>query len=662
MTRYYCTYFDRQYLIKGLALIDSLQQHSGDDFKVFVVCADELTRLLLTKLAVPQVITIPLHQLERGDNALLATKQTRSLVEYYWTLTPTVILRILEQHPTIDVLTYLDSDLYFFSSPAPIFEELGSGSILIHAHRFSPAQAHLGDANGTYNVGLLSFRRDVRGMEALRWWRERCLEWCYARAEAGKMGDQMYLNDWPTRFKGVVELQHHGGGVGPWNHDRYRFRTEGQGHVFVGDLPVIFYHFHSCTFVTPHIILPVKHPHYPLPLSALQYCFIPYVSALEKAATTVQAIVPDFNYGLHTGEPVTAAHTFFAKHAHAAQLDAMKLPQTRLPLCEDWDLYCSAQVIHDRERVPSGQGSVAVSEPITRKTGPQAIAPPSPLQGLLEIAQDLAMLARQLSGLGHDSTKLEHIVAGWQRDLLARRPDSSVCQLIGTLHPICVAMLPSRLKLALGYFEPQFQNILDWLAASKETTNLTYDLTALNKTHLQWFVALVTGTPGVTIARYFQELEQDERLTTHVRRLTLASQQRFTADEIARYGRRLGWYAIVRAMKPKVIVETGVDKGLGTCVLAAAVMKNQAEGCPGHVYATEIDPKGGFLLQPPYTQFGTILYGDSIQTLQKFPHPIDLAVCDSAHTAEYERGEYQAIRAQAAKRGADHQRQCTCDI
>ena len=51
MIRYYCTYFDRQYLIKGLALIHSLQRHSGDDFKVFVVCADELTRFLLTKLA-----------------------------------------------------------------------------------------------------------------------------------------------------------------------------------------------------------------------------------------------------------------------------------------------------------------------------------------------------------------------------------------------------------------------------------------------------------------------------------------------------------------------------------------------------------------------------------------------------------------------------------
>ena len=644
MTRYYCTYFDRQYLLKGLALIDSLRQHSGDDFKLFVVCADELTRLLLTKLANPHVVTIPLHQLERGDSGLLAAKQTRSLVEYYWTLTPTVILRILEQHPTIDVLTYLDSDLYFFSSPAPIFEELGSGSILIHAHRFSPAQAHLAVGNGKYNVGLLSFRRDVSGMGALRWWRERCLEWCYARSEAGKMGDQMYLNDWPTRFKGVVELQHQGGGVGPWNHDQYVFRTEGQGHVVVDNLPIIFYHFHSCTFVTPDMVLPVKHPHYPLPLSALQYCFIPYVRALEEAAIAVQAIVPDFNDGRHTSEPVTAAHTFFAKHTHVAQLDAMKLPQTRLRLNEDWDLYCSAQVIHDRKSVQSGQGSRFASEPAARKTSPRTITPPPPLQGLLEIAQDLALLARQLSNIGNDSRKLGNIVAGWQKDLLARRPDSSVCKLIGTLHPVCVAMLPSRLKLALGYIEPQLQNILDWLTASKETTNLTYDLTALNKGHLQWFITLVTGTPGATISRYFQELEQDERLTTHVRRLTLASEQRFTADEIPRYGRRLGWYAIVRAMKPKVIIETGVDKGLGTCVLAAAMMKNQAEGFPGHVYATEIDPRGGFLLQPPYTQFATILYGDSIQTLQKFPHSIDLAVCDSAHTADYERGEYEAIR------------------
>jgi GT2 family glycosyltransferase/tetratricopeptide (TPR) repeat protein len=649
MTRYYCTYFDRHYLIKGLALLNSLQLHSGGDFKLFVVCADELTRLLLTKLAIPHVITIPLHQLEQGDSALLAARQSRSLVEYYWTLTPTVILRILEQHHHIDVLTYLDADLYFFSSPAPIFEELGNHSILIHAHRFSPAQAHLGVDNGKFNVGLLSFRRDARGMEALRWWRERCIEWCYARSEAGKMGDQMYLNDWPTRFKGVVELRHQGGGVGPWNHDRYVCRVDGRGQVFVDDAPIIFYHFHSCTFVTPDVVLPVKHPHYPLPLSALQCCFIPYIRALENAAAAVRAVVPDFRDGLHASEPVTAAHTFFAKHAHASTLDSKKLPQTRLSLNGDWDVYCSAQVIHDKKSLLPEQQNGSPGEPMVLKAGPHAVAPHSSLQGLLEIGHDLAVLTRLVSDMENDATKLGRIVADWQKDLVARQPDSPVCRLISTLHPVCVALLPSRLKLAMGYFEPQLQNVLDWLVASKETTNLTYDLTELNKTHLQWFIALVTGTPGTTITGYFHELEQDELLKTHVRRLTLASQQRCTADEIARYGRRLGWYAIVRAMKPKIIVETGVDKGLGTCVLAAAVMKNQIEGFPGHVYATEIDPKGGFLVQPPYTQFGTILYGDSIQTLQKFPHPIDLAVCDSAHTAEYEPTEYEAIRQKLQK-------------
>jgi O-antigen biosynthesis protein len=186
MTRYYCTYFDRHYLARGLALIESLQRQESNTFVMYVVCMDELTRLALDRLAIPQVRTIPLHEIERHDDRLSSIRPTRSLVEYYWTLTPTVILRILERHRDIDLLTYVDADLYFFSSPQPLFDELGSGSVLIHEHRFSPRQGHLAEHNGRYNVGLLSFRRDANGLTALRWWRERCLEWCFARYEQGR--------------------------------------------------------------------------------------------------------------------------------------------------------------------------------------------------------------------------------------------------------------------------------------------------------------------------------------------------------------------------------------------------------------------------------------------------------------------------------------------
>jgi hypothetical protein len=101
MKRYYCTYFDRNYLVKGLAMIESLGRHEKNAYQLFVVCLDEITRTILNKLNLPNIALMPAHEIEQRDYALLAAKYNRSSVEYYWTLTPTVILRLLERHPYI---------------------------------------------------------------------------------------------------------------------------------------------------------------------------------------------------------------------------------------------------------------------------------------------------------------------------------------------------------------------------------------------------------------------------------------------------------------------------------------------------------------------------------------------------------------------------------
>ncbi len=344
MTRYYCTYFDRHYLTRGLALISSLQRQESASFIIYVVCMDEMTRVVLNRLAIPQVRVIPLHELEYHDDQLSATKPTRTLVEYYWTLTPTVILYILKRFRAVEVLTYLDADLFFFSSPQPLFDELASGSILIHEHRFSPAQAHLAQHNGRYNVGLLTFRRDAYGMAALQWWRARCIEWCFARYEAGKMGDQLYLNDWPNRFPGVVVLKNPGGGVGPWNHDRYAFRLSETGHVLIDDRPVIFYHFHSLKLVVPELALPVAHSHYPLTLGSLRHCFVPYLQALIDGHRSLLSLVPSARWGFEASLDITPELTFLARSSLKEHLSDQAKGHQRISLSEEWDAYCSAQV------------------------------------------------------------------------------------------------------------------------------------------------------------------------------------------------------------------------------------------------------------------------------------------------------------------------------
>lgn len=238
--RHFCTQFDRNYLSRGLVLHQSLTRHCPD-FTLWVLCLDAESHARMQKLALPNVRLTALSELEQADPALLAVKPTRSVVEYYFTCAPVFPWHLLQREPAIDLLTMLDCDLYLFADPTPAFEEMGSHSVAITPHRFTPELMHL-QQNGLYNVGWLSFRRDKAGLDCLGWWRERCLEWCFDRCEPDRYADQKYLDEFPKRFPGVIVLQHPGVNLAPWNVANYRITRGPQGPLVDGQ-PVICYHF-----------------------------------------------------------------------------------------------------------------------------------------------------------------------------------------------------------------------------------------------------------------------------------------------------------------------------------------------------------------------------------------------------------------------------------
>ena len=82
----------------------------------------------------------------------------------------------------------------------------------------------------------------------LRWWQERCVEWCFARHEEGKFGDQKYLDDWPSRFPGKVHvLAQKNKTLAPWNIAWFHKRANG--------LDPVFFHFHGFRIVSPNVAL-----------------------------------------------------------------------------------------------------------------------------------------------------------------------------------------------------------------------------------------------------------------------------------------------------------------------------------------------------------------------------------------------------------------------
>ena len=119
MTFHFCTCFDSNYLIYGYTLYRSLKA-TGIEFKLYVACLDDTVFQNLQMLRHPEIIPIPLSDIEADDPEFSACRENRSRVEYIFTLSPVLPLYILRKFPGIDILGYLDSDLYFFSSPEPV--------------------------------------------------------------------------------------------------------------------------------------------------------------------------------------------------------------------------------------------------------------------------------------------------------------------------------------------------------------------------------------------------------------------------------------------------------------------------------------------------------------------------------------------------------------
>lgn len=213
-----------------------------------------------------------------------------------------------------------------------------------------------------------------------------------------------------------------------------------------------------------------------------------------------------------------------------------------------------------------------------------------------------------------------------------------------------LAGMAFRFRLPAPYVWQTLKSATGWIVRSRETTNYTYDLSHRNLAHLAAFVAATAKVPLEEARGYIDEIGADRALAEHVVRRTRESGAAFKSDLVARFGRRAGWYAYVRALKPRVVVETGVDKGLGACVLAAAILRNRADGHEGRYYGTDIDPRAGYLFSGPYQEAGKILYGDSIESLRSLDETIDVFINDSDHSAEYEGREYETVEGKLSPR------------
>jgi len=269
---HYVTLFDSLFLPQGLALHMSMERQLKN-YQLWILCVDDEVYEALIKLSLNNVRLLQLSKLETEE--LLRAKAGRTNGEYCWTLTPFAPRFVFEADKRVLRVTYLDADLWFRKTPKAIFDEFDQSGkdVLITDHAYA-AEYDQSAKSGQYCVQFMTFTRN--GGEVVRkWWEEKCIEWCYARFEEGKFGDQKYLDDWSERFIDYVHvLNNKELALAPWNAIRFPYGN------------AVFWHFHGLRLL-PNRKVDVGSI-YQIPSKAIKNVYLPYFNDLNNVTETLE--------------------------------------------------------------------------------------------------------------------------------------------------------------------------------------------------------------------------------------------------------------------------------------------------------------------------------------------------------------------------------------
>ncbi len=309
MTNNLCTLFDRNYFYKGLALYNSLATNCPSGFTLWILCMDDTTHALLNEMNLSHVKLITLSEFENQE--LLKVKKERNAAEYSWTCASNFIWFLLQKNKELEMMTYLDADIYFFNDPELLISELEEDDVMITEHRYSKEYDQT-STSGKYCVQFMVFRNNESGLKVLNWWRNACLDWCFGYLDNNRLGDQRYLDDWLIRFNKIHELKHLGGGVAPWNVQQYKPFIK-SNKVFIkhkkdnSQLPLVFYHFHSFCITSSTNYSGARR--YNISKEVKNLIYKPYFIDIQNSINMVEKISPNFNFGYKN---VTIGDRFFS--------------------------------------------------------------------------------------------------------------------------------------------------------------------------------------------------------------------------------------------------------------------------------------------------------------------------------------------------------------
>ena len=186
---------------------------------------------------------------------------------------------------------------------------------------------------------------------------------------------------------------------------------------------------------------------------------------------------------------------------------------------------------------------------------------------------------------------------------------------------------------------------LAYVLLDPETESFSFE--PANEQEVVAGLAAALGRPRDELAGYAAEIRDDPELGELLRRHV---GWRFDVKRRQPLGSRLAWYLIARAVKPELIVETGIYRGLGSLVLLRALERNRQQGSPGELMSFDINPRAGELVRAQAREHWRRLIGSTHDLLLPAldGRRVGMLLQDTPHTAENQRFEFGAALSHAA--------------
>lgn len=201
----------------------------------------------------------------------------------------------------------------------------------------------------------------------------------------------------------------------------------------------------------------------------------------------------------------------------------------------------------------------------------------------------------------------------------------------------------SKINLYFRYKKRKLILGLKWIFFGKEISNLTYEIS--NTDEMLHTCQIITNEEIEKIDQFLKEINFDKE--DFKKFFSKNFYQSYKNKNI--FGRRMLWYILVRCLKPELVIESGVDKGLGSALMIYAQYKNTEDQKDKNFeyIGTDIKEKKNFLFNYENLKFKNFkfIFDDTLKFLSSFDTKKKIIyISDAEHNYDFELKEFNLIK------------------